>query len=150
MAVEVTRLADNAPSEIRMILWADNTHVSKAPNAMGGHLSERFGGAYVAVGLTFNEGHYSAYGPSLRYEAHPGYLGTHEYVLAKTGLDAFLLDLRQIPATHVLHDTLGFRYIGSMPQELTQFYPHRLGDHFDVIGFVEHTDSTRYLVEHEF
>lgn len=37
-----------------------------------------------------------------------------------------------------------------MPQTFNQFYPHRLEDHFDVIGFAASTDSTHYLVKHVF
>jgi erythromycin esterase-like protein len=150
MADEVTRILDAMPDTTGMVLWADNTHVTQAGDAMGAQLSERFGDAYVAVGLTYDEGFYSAYGPKLRYEVHPGYPGTHEYLLSMTGLDGFLLDLDQLPASHALNDTRGFRYIGSMPQELTQFYPHDLNEHFDVLGFIRRTESTRYLVEHEF
>lgn len=150
MADEVSRLAEQPAGEGGIVLWADNTHVTREGNAMGGYLSRRFGEAYVAVGFTFDDGYYSAYGPALRYEVHRGYPGTHEYVLAIADADVFLLDLAALPSGHALHQILGFRYIGSMPQQFTQFLPHRLAAHFDVVGFVERTEATRYLVEHRF
>lgn len=150
MAARAIEILDGAGDGARMILWADNTHVTKAGNAMGGLLSKQFGADYVAVGLTFNEGYYSANGPDVRYAAHEPWPGTHEHILAEAGPDAFLLDLAALPRAHALLDRRSFRYIGSRPQAFNQFYPHQLEEHFDVVGFVRETGSTEYLLEHEF
>lgn len=133
-----------------LIIWADNTHVTRAPSAMGGLLAGRHGDAYMAVGFTYNAGEYSAYGPNTPYRVHPGYPGTHEHLLARARPTRFLLDLDRLPEAHPLLDVRGWRYIGSRPQELHQFYPHRLRVHFDVIGYIERTSATRYLLEHKF
>ncbi|WP_300542133.1 erythromycin esterase family protein [Maricaulis sp.] len=148
MAAEAGRIAGEHESGI--VIWADNTHVTRAEGAMGHALAQTFGAEYIAVGLTFGSGHYSAYGPEQRYAAHPAYPGTHEAVLDRAAVPAFFLDITDLPGGHVLGGTLGFRYLGSRPQELTQFYPHRLAEHFDLIGYVEETDSTQYLFEHDF
>lgn len=148
------RMADRAKALMEdaggLIIWADNTHVTQAPSAMGGRLAERHGESYLAVGFTYNKGRYSAYGPDNPYQVEPGYPGTHEHVLSRAGPKRFLLALDRLPAGHPLLDVRGWRYIGSRPQEFHQFYPHRLRDHFDVIGYTERTEATRYLVEHEF
>lgn len=117
---------------------------------MGAHLSRRLQDDYLAIGFTFNSGYYAAYGPALRYVVQAGFPGTHEYVLSRHAAGPYLVPLGSLSATHRLRQIAGFRYIGSRPQLLNQFYPHRLEDHFDVIGFVESTDSTRYLVKHDF
>lgn len=150
MAERATSIMDHAGDGARMIVWADNTHVTRAGRAMGALLSQRFPGAYIAVGLTFDEGYYSAYGPEKRYAVHEGYPGTHEHLLSEAGPDAFLLELSALSAGHALNDVRGFRYIGSQPQTFHQFYPHRLGEHFDIVGFVRTTDSIRYLLDHAF
>ena len=150
MAEEVMALLEEAGSEGGIILWADNTHVTRFGDAMGAHLSRQLHDDYLAVGFTFNRGYYSAYGPALRYVVQPGFPGTHEYLLSRQRRGAYLLALDSLPRTHPLRQVAGFRYIGSRPQQLNQFHPHRLDDHFDVIGFVESTDSTRYLVNHVF
>lgn len=147
MADQVEVLMEDAGG---LIIWADNTHVTRAPSAMGGRIARQHGDAYVAVGFTYNEGRYSAYGPDNPYPVHPGYPGTHEYILSRAMTDRFLLALDRLPASHPLLDVRGWRYIGSRPQEMHQFYPHRLRDHFDVIGYVERTGATSYLVEHQF
>lgn len=147
MAAEAERIAARHQG---VVIWADNTHVTKTHGAMGHALSQTFGARYVALGLTFGSGRYSAYGPEQSYPVHPAYPGTHEAVLEQAASPAFLLDLAELPSGHVLAETLGFRYIGSHPQELTQFYPHRLREHFDLVGYVHETDSTRYLFDHDF
>ncbi|HLA71062.1 MAG TPA: erythromycin esterase family protein [Steroidobacteraceae bacterium] len=150
MAEEVMDLLEETASEGGVILWADNSHVTRFGGAMGAHLGRRLHDDYLAIGFTFNRGHYSAYGPALRYAAQMGFPGTHEYLLSKSLRGANLVMLASLPATHPLRQIAGFRYIGSRPQLLNQFHPHRLEDHFDAIGFVESTDSTRYLVKHVF
>lgn len=150
MADEAARIMNGAAADGKMIIWADNTHVSKHGRAMGARLAERHGNAYVAVGTTFNEGHYLAYGQAQRYEVHPGYPGTHEHLLAQTDAESFVLGLAALPPGHALREVRGFRYIGSTPQDLHQFFPHRLDEHFDIIGFTRRTDSIRLIVEHDF
>jgi erythromycin esterase len=151
MAEEVMALLEDVGSGGGIILWADNTHVTRFGDAMGAYLSRRLHDDYLAVGFTFNRGYYSAYGPALRYVVQAGFPGTHEYLLSRhRPHGAYLVALGSLPTTHPLRQVAGFRYIGSRPQLLNQFHPHRLDDHFDVIGFVESTDSTRYLVKHVF
>lgn len=151
MAKRAIELLAAADDDARLIVWADNTHVTRAGNAMGAILAEHFGERYVALGLTFGDGYYSAYGAERRYPAHEAYPGTHEHLLAAAGPDAFLVALSDLPEHHPLRaGNRGFRYIGSRPQTFHQFYPHRLPEHFDIVGFVHSTDSTRYLLPHEF
>ena len=133
-----------------VVAWADNSHVTQHGGAMGSYLSEELGAAYVAVGFSFDHGNYSAYGPHNPYKVHPPYPGTHEYSLSKLQPPTFLLDLRQVPMTHSLHDLGGFRYLGSRPQQFTQFFPQRLSDHFDIIGFTRRVTATTFLVAHQF
>lgn len=148
MALEVEALADAAPG--RVVLWADNTHVTRQPGAMGRALADALGDDYAAVGLSFGAGAYAAYGPETPYRADPAYAGTHEHLLNAAGLDGVLIALADLPADHPLREPRGWRYIGSRPQAFDQFLPHRLGDHFDAIGYVRTSDATTYLDDPQF
>jgi erythromycin esterase-like protein len=147
MAEEVLDLAS---SSRRVILWGDNTHVSRHGGAMGSTLAASLGTAYVAIGFSFHDGSYSAYGPHNPYRVHASYEGTHEHVLRMLEPATVLVELARVPASHPLRGLAGFRYMGSRPQEFTQFFPLRLTDHFDWVGFTERTEATRFLREHKF
>jgi erythromycin esterase len=148
MAQEVSILAKEKNELI--ILWADNTHVTKAPGAMGHYLDDAFGSQYTAVGMTFADGFYAAYGPEKRYPVDPPFLGTHEAILAAADEDIYLVAVSNLKVTHPLRQRRGFRYIGSRPAAFNQFYPHTLENHFDVIGFVRETEATQYLLDPSF
>ena len=149
MARAVLEIIAANPSE-KVVVWADNTHVTKAGNAMGAQLSSVLGDKYTAVGTTFHRGWYSAYGKAKRYPAQRGYPGTHEHVLSLADSSRYFLTVDTLPADHPLRSPLGFRFIGSRPQLLHQFLPHRLSEHFDIVGFVESTEATRFLIDHQF
>jgi erythromycin esterase len=150
MADEVMALLEEVGSGDRIVLWADNTHVTCDGQAMGAALCEQLDDDYLPVGFTFNRGFYSAYGPELRYPVQPSFPGTHEHLLSRAGRSEYLVDLRSLPPEHALRQVAGFRYIGSRPQTLNQFHPHRLEEHFDVIVYVDSTDSTHYLFSPSF
>jgi erythromycin esterase len=150
MADEVMDLLAQIGPEEKIILWADNTHVTRADHAMGYYLSNRLRESYLAVGFTFNSGRYSAYGPERHYSVQEGFAGTHEYILSRGRQGDYLVAPGSLPASHALRRPAGFRYIGSRPQRLNQFHPLRLEDHFDVVGYVETTEGTHDLVTHVF
>jgi len=131
----------------KIILSADNTHVTKASGKMGSFLSNWYGEKYITVGFTYNNGSYSAYGPEKYYEVHPSYAGTYEYFFSKSNFKNFLLDIRAINDIPILNTTAGFRSIGSRPQETTQFTEINLKKHFDVIAYIENSIHTTPLTK---
>jgi erythromycin esterase len=148
MAQEVSILASEKNEPV--ILWADNTHVTKTPGAMGHYLNDAFGSQYTAVGFTFGDGFYAAYGPAKRYPVETPFPGTHEAFLAAAKEDIYLVAVSSLRASHPLRQRRGFRYIGSRPAAFSQFFPHVLEHHFDVIGFVRKTEATEYLLDPSF
>jgi erythromycin esterase-like protein len=131
----------------KIIISADNTHVTKASGKMGSFLKNWFADKYIVFGFTFNKGTYSAYGPEKYYEVHPSYVGTYEYLFSKCKFKNFLLDLRAINWIPILDTTAGFRSIGSRPQETTQFMEIILKNHFDVIAYIEKSTHTIPLTD---
>ena len=131
----------------RMILSADNTHITKATGKMGSYLREWYGTNYVPFGFTFGEGTYAAYGPNNPYAVHDPYPGTSEYLFSKMKPANFILDIRPSQLHEVFKRPLGFRSIGSRPQETTQFADIYLQSHFDIIVFTTKSAHTTSLPE---
>lgn len=147
MAQNVDWIVKNSGENIKIIVSADNTHITKAGGKMGYFLKNLYGGSYLAFGFTYNEGSYSAYGPEKHYEVHPSFVGTYESFFSKCRFKNYFLDIRNTSDIGILNQPAGFRSIGSRPQETTQFIEIDLKDHFDVIVYMENSLHTDNLVE---
>jgi erythromycin esterase len=123
----------------KIIVSADNTHVTKVNHKMGGFLSRWYGEKYLVFGFTYNTGYYSAYGTEKYYEVYPSYAGTYEYFFSKAKSKTFFIDTRFTGHIPILNVPAGFRSIGSWPQKTTQFREMDLKKHFDVIAYMEAT-----------
>ena len=134
-------LLNNSPNQ-RMIISADNSHITKTSGKMGSFLKANLADDYLAIGFTFNKGTYAAYGAEKFYEVHPSYVGTYEYLLSKCKFKNFILDLRQPEIAAEFHTSRGFRSIGSRPQETTQFSETILSNNFDLVAYIERSTYT--------
>jgi len=134
-------LLNNSPNQ-RMIVSADNSHITKISGKMRSFLRADLAGDYLAIGFTFNKGTYAAYGAEKFYEVHPSYVGTYEYLFSKCKFKNFILDLRQPEIASEFQFSRGFRSIGSMPQETTQFSETILSNNFDLIAYIERSTHT--------
>ena len=96
MAENVGWILDHAPASSKIVLWAHNGHVAKAPGWMGEYLDERYGDDMYVLGFTLGNGRYNARGPQglTSYEVHPPVQGSLESLFQASGLPMFLLDLR--------------------------------------------------------
>jgi erythromycin esterase len=142
MAQNIAWLFKNSGENTKIIVSADNTHITKASGKMGYFLKETFGDQYLTVGFTYNQGTYSAYGPAQFYEVHPSFAGTYEYYFSKAKFKNYFLDIKRINDIGFLNKPAGFRSIGSRPQETSQFTEINLKDHFDVIAYIENSTHT--------
>jgi erythromycin esterase len=147
MAQNVDWLIKNSGKEIKIILSADNTHITKASGKMGHFLKEWYGDKYLAFGFTYNKGSYSAYGPEKHYEVHPSFVGTYEYYFSKCKFKNYFLDIKNMTDLDIVNQPAGFRSIGSRPQETTQFTEINLKNHFDVIAYIENSLHTNALIK---
>jgi erythromycin esterase len=145
MAQNINWLVKNSEPGFKIILSADNTHITKASGKMGYFLKEGYGDKYLTFGFTYNKGSYSAYGPEQHYEVHPSFVGTYEYYFSKSKFKNYLLDIRDVRDIEILSKPAGFRSIGSRPQETTQFTEINLRNHFDVIVYLENSKPTVLL-----
>jgi erythromycin esterase len=142
MAENIQWLLANYCPEGRLILSADNSHITKASGKMGQFLKSTFGNEYINIGFTFNTGSYAAYGEKKYYEVHPSHVGTYEYLFSKANVDNFIVDLRQPLINVIVNSSKGFRSIGSRPQETTQFSETILSDNYDLIAYLENSLHT--------
>lgn len=145
MAENIRWILENATDRSRIIISADNTHITEAGGKTGSFLKRWYGEDYVSFGFTYKKGTYSAYGSEPFYEVHPPYVGTYEYFFSKGQHKNFILDLREPLNIPILNQRSGFRSIGSRPQEVTQFYEMDLKKHFDAVVFLDTSRHTSYL-----
>lgn len=145
MALNVNWILKHWGKGSKMILSADNSHVSKVTGKMGDYLQKSFSNRYIAIGFTFNSGRYSAYGKQKYYEVYPSYPGTYEYLFSKCRYKSFSIDIRKVSSIPLMSQISGFRSIGSTPQETTQFADMNLRQHFDAIIYTEKSIHTTYL-----
>lgn len=144
MAESMKWLAEQ-DKDARIMVSADNTHVTKESGKMGSYLAKIFEKDYLVIGATYNTGTYSAYGDKAFYEVYPSFTGTYEYLFSKARYKNFLLDIRNAEVKKILPYLAGFRSIGSRPQETTQFADITLAEHFDVIAYVEKSVHTKRM-----
>ncbi len=135
----------------RMMIWAQNAHVSRVGNMMGRSLKALFPRDFVNFGFAFGEGSFQAKdgtpgaGQSRRLESFsvgPPSPDSLDGVLASTGLPLFVLDLRRADGAvadwfRSGHET---REIGAIfPGESAM--PIRVvpADRYDMLVFVDRT-----------
>ncbi|MCW9707258.1 erythromycin esterase family protein [Fodinibius salsisoli] len=145
MAENIQWIVENSPDTSRIIISADNTHITESGSKAGAFLNRWYGKDYVSFGFTYKTGTYSAYGPKPFYEVHLPYVGTYEYFFSKSRYNNFILDLRLVESIPLLNQRAGFRSIGSRPQEVTQFYEIAIKDHFDVLVYIATSKHTSPL-----
>lgn len=154
-AANVEWIMERLPKGSKIVLWAHNDDVSRAPGHIGDWLAKRFGQDLVVVGFATNEGQCTtAKTTAANLEAteiQPGPDGSFEALARTSGVPRFLLDLRRAkPGSQVaarLQGGLTLRSIGvSTPKQ--EFFPAALSREFDVIAWVEKTQATRALTTH--
>jgi erythromycin esterase len=144
----------------KIVLWAHNGHIAIRPAngtgvaAMGWHLRQALGKAYVPIGFAFREGGFQAMNgdPQNRglkvFEVKPQAMGTLDAALAATKLPFLALDLRNRPkqgqVKHWLESPQGTWRIGAgftPGQELNYLSKEPITDSYDALLFVNHTTS---------
>jgi erythromycin esterase-like protein len=143
----------------KVVVWAHNSHVGDARATELGEAGElnlgqlarqRYENETAIIGFTTYQGTVTAardWGePPERRQVRPGLAGSYEAVLHQTGLERFLLDLRQEAAAEVLHPerlerAIGVIYRPESERRSHYFFAH-LADQFDA---VIHIDETRAL-----
>ncbi|MCP4574047.1 MAG: erythromycin esterase family protein [bacterium] len=150
MAENVVWLTEQHP-DARIVLWAHNFHVSRQNGAMGKHLDEKFGPAYLPVGFATATGEYYAMSRSSSDKIHrlsPPPPASFEAVFASAKPSIFALDLRAAVkdsgSSGWILEGRPFRSIGAMAMD-KQFHPQRISRLFDLMIFVETTTPARQL-----
>ena len=149
MATNVQWIAAHHPAGTKMVLWAHNGHVARAPGWMGSHLAERYGSAMRVIGFALGDGEYTAVGPRglTSYPAVPPEPGSVENVFRATGFPRFALDLRGVsttPAAAWLAAPHDFRSIGAMATD-NGFSPTRVAALYDALIYFDHTKASAEL-----
>jgi erythromycin esterase len=141
----------------RMVLWAHNGHVSRATGGrigvpMGANLSRRYGKDLVVFGFAFDQGSFQAVGDgalrNFSVPAAPPW--SADAMLMASGLQLFVLDLRQLPSSSPAGQWLASRRvtrsIGAVYSEAAAdqyFMREVLPARYDVLAFVATTTAAR-------
>jgi erythromycin esterase len=150
MAANVEWILDQAPAGSKIVLWAHNAHVSKAPGWMGKFLADRYGDEQVVLGFAFDRGRYNSVGnQGLRdYEATPPAAGSVEAYLRSARMPRFVLDLRGIPdnapSASWLRQPRNFRSIGSRVLRCASS-PRVVSNDYDGLIWIERTSPSVLL-----
>jgi erythromycin esterase len=146
MAQNVIWILDHASSETKLVLWAHNLHVSRREGWMGQHLAQQYGPALRVIGFAFASGQYRA-GREVHDAVAPP-AGSVEEVLHRTGLPAFVVDLRSVPrdgSASWATEARPFRAIGPVATE-EQFVPTVVADEYDALVYFDRTTPTVQVV----
>ncbi|WET81040.1 erythromycin esterase family protein [Amycolatopsis sp. QT-25] len=160
LADAVRELADDGE---RVAVWAHNGHVarstvSRGVASMGAHLSEVYGSAYYALGLTFNQGSFQASRAGFagntglaEFTVEPAVRRSVEALLAQPGIGDYLIDFRAArykePVMNWLTTPAPTRSYGA----IVGFWPMvkkvtgsvTLADEYDGLAFIERTTRAR-------
>jgi len=144
--------------EAKLLIWAHNSHVSRAPGWMGNRLSNHFGKDYFPVAFTTASGTYTASVDFKKtaWKAFPleePYVGTAEYYLQQAKPANYLLPLSSAGAAPQAAGWTGaerdFRSIGFM-READEFSPTNLREEFEAVIFMRQTTHSKsFLLKKE-
>lgn len=137
-----------------MLIWAHNSHVSRAAGMMGKWLDDHFKDRYFTIGFVTSQGTYTASVdfPKTAWKAYKlkePYAGTLEFYLQQAG-DQYILPLRskaQGKDAAWLFQPLSTRSVGFMNMD-DQFFPATPATDYDALIFMKQTSHSRsYLLK---
>lgn len=149
MAENILYLLSREKAGARVVVWAHNMHIIKAPGAMGYYLDQVLGEKYYALGFEFYEGSFRSRNLDLNNESSSWDIITVEppvskslpWYLQQTGKSLLFLDFRNesfLPS--LLNVPMQMHSFGSMyARRIPQLYPVSVMD-FD--GFIFSKQST--------
>jgi erythromycin esterase len=149
MAQNIIDYASQYP-ETKMLIWAHNSHVSRAQGMMGSWLSQHFKDRYFTIGFATSQGTYTASVDFPKtawksYQLEDPYAGTLEYYLQQAG-DKYILPLRKKDMSQKdaawLRHPLNMRSIGFMNME-DQFSPATPATDYDALIFIKQTSNSK-------
>ena len=96
MALNVDWILKQSP-QAKIVSWAHNEHVNRRGGAMGSLLARWYGKDYLPMEFAFHEGRYNAISDAGlgANDASPSFPGSAEYILHRTGIPLFILDVRK-------------------------------------------------------
>lgn len=161
MADNVRWILDTEGPDARVLLWAHNSHVSRASDGwfvpLGTHLRAELGRRYVPIGQFFGHGSFRAWNMQEKDQDRrsvvpirigPAADGYIESIFAKVKHSPWALDLRRAPRHGAVREWLStphrFRdlattYLDEQDSESLII----LADHFDAVLFFDEVTATR-------
>ena len=130
----------------KVIVWAHNAHVQKdlmqRRKTMGCYLDDELKSKFLAIGFTFHQGYYSAWGKEKlnSYKAQLSYPGTYECYFHQANAPIFMLDLRNVPLNNSDAEWLlkkqRLRWTGHSQMD-EEFIAASITRQFDVLMYID-------------
>lgn len=145
MAENLDWILEHKPEGTKVVTWAHNGHVSRAPlryKSMGHFLDKTHGNDMIVFGFAFHEGEYTAVGKKgiATYTTSASTPGSIEWFFKQTGVPNLILDIRNTamgePGTEWLTGQLESRNIGAMAMDYA-FRRVDITTHFDALIYFE-------------
>jgi len=157
MAENLMYLVDHEPPGTKFVFWQHNNHVSVDSGAAGYFLRQRYGDAYYALALYFNQGAYQSrlfpppgdyrWGDFKITNKPPAAPGSLEWFLARAELPHFFLDLRAASRTPAIdawlrtsHDTYDGTWAFQDPSRRN--FAIKVRERYDGLLFVNESTPT--------
>jgi erythromycin esterase-like protein len=148
--------------DARAVIWAHNSHLGDARATYMGEIGElnlgqlvrqEHGAHAFLVGFTTHVGTVTAASnwdePAQRKRVRPSIAGSYERLFHETGVDRFLLLLREDPLREALRDERLERAIGVIyrpeSERLSHYFRARLSEQFDAVIHVDQTSALEPL-----
>ncbi len=164
MADNIAWLHEHSDGGEKIALWAHDGHIGVwtyegGYTIMGKFLRQRYHKQYLAIGTSFYQGMFNAYGkklgdPVARLQAFtmpPPSKDSYNYILGHAGIPLYILDLRRPPPGAVsrwLKGPFEFRLagIGFNDADESQFYDTiGLGAYFDVLIHIQQVTASHLI-----
>lgn len=152
MADNLIYVVEHEPPGTKFVFWAHNDHLPADSGAVGYFLRQRYGAAYYALALYFNQGAYlsRSFPPPGDFKITnkpPATAGSFEEFLARAGPPIFFLDLRAASRTPAIdawlrasRETYGGIWAFQDPSSLCD--TTKVGDWYDGVLFVNQSTPT--------
>jgi erythromycin esterase len=163
MAENIAWLHEHADGGSKLVLWAHDGHIQTGAQSgstpMGMYLRERYQSQYLAIGTSFYQGSFNAYGmdnsgqfTSLQsFTVQASEQKSYNYMFGHAGFSLYALDLRHIPSGEVrqwMSGPHGFLTIGAVYDSAagdTYYASLSLPQCFDVIIHIQKVTASQLI-----
>jgi erythromycin esterase len=140
-------LAEDGPDS-KIVLWAHNAHISRAPRWMGAYLKEMFGDDAYLLGFEFDRGAFTSRGGAVHiYRVGPAPAGHYAHALTQLDSPILFLDFQTMGQEPTLYRWLAAGQRSWELQELHAFFRLHPARYIQQTSWLELYDGLIFIEE---